>query len=40
VEKLSKYNLSENGPYRKLPDDTTRISIKDLKKRKRKYPTH
>ena len=36
---LSKYDLSDNRPHKKLPDFPIRISAKDLKKRKRKYPT-
>jgi len=35
-KKLSKYDMSDNRPHKKLPDDTIRISIKDIKKRKRK----
>jgi len=38
-KKISKYNLSDKRPHKKLPDSPIRISAKDLKKRKRKYPT-
>ena len=38
-KKLSKYDLSDNRPHKKLPDAPIKISAKDLKKRKRKYPT-
>ena len=30
---LSKYDRSDNRPHKKLPDDTIRISTKEIKKR-------
>ncbi len=35
-KKLSKYNFSGNRPHKKLPDDTIKISMKDIKKRKKR----